>query len=60
MKDWVDLALDAPDPFTPQRHELPAGEYRFAVLQICLQVRVRVRVKVSLTLTLALTLTPNP
>ena len=37
MKDWVDLALDAPDPFTPQRHELPAGEYRFAVLQICLQ-----------------------
>jgi len=37
MRDWVDLALDAPDPFTPQRHELPAGEYRFVVLQICLQ-----------------------
>ena len=37
MKDWVDLALDAPDPFTPQRHELPAGDYRFVVLQVCLQ-----------------------
>ena len=64
MRDWVDLALESPDPFTPQRHEVrvppppvpppaspcpphpapappclqvPAGDYRFVVVQICLQ-----------------------
>ena len=37
MGNFVDLALESPDPYTPQRHEVPAGEYRFVVLQQCLE-----------------------
>ena len=36
VRDYVDLALN-PNPFNPMRHEVPAGSYRFAVLQTCLE-----------------------
>jgi len=36
VSNWVDLVQD-PNPTNPVRHNVPAGTYRFAVLQTCLQ-----------------------